>query len=206
MNKLKKIKNDFLHSTLACASFLVSIPNVATSFPEYPRQFSPYANYDFMIQNLFGYANLGDVEGIQLQLKMIADMLEQSDDALNDSCQFLNALVNKMNIQYGTSLTLSYLIHITRESFHQFQFPENQFENYMVGLDLIELRQSSLYEVDPSGCVYLVKHHKNNNNFWTWLSIATVSLAAVTVCIAVPQVAPGVIGGAVEFGKAVLGK
>jgi hypothetical protein len=191
---------------LTSVSFLVSIPNIATSFSEYPCQFSPYANFDFMTQTLFEYAIKGDVEGVQLQLKMIADMLEESDDGLNNSCQFLNALVNKINIQYGTSLTLSQLIQITRESIHQFRFPDNQFENCMVGLDFIELHQQSLNEIDCSKFVYLVKHRKNNNNFWTWLSIATVSVAAVTVCIVVPQVAPGVIGGAVEIGKAVLGK
>jgi len=101
------------------------------------------------------------------------------------------------------SLTVSDLLHLTRKTIQQFQIPEEQMEKYFVGLDLIEYHQS---ELNSLGSVRLIKHHKEKSNFWTWLSIATITAGAVTVCIFVPEAAPGIIGGAVELGKSVLGK
>lgn len=200
MNRCAK---EIANHLLVCSSFFVSIPNFAIAdFPLTAERFESNSN-GRMIQNLFHQAEMGDIEGIGFQLNQIAQMLQSSDDALTDSCWFLQDLVNAMNTQYGVSLTVSSLLHLTRETVQQFQIPENQMEKYFVGLDLIEYHQS---ELNSLGSVRLMKHHKEKSNFWTWLSIATVTAAAVTVCIVVPQVAPAIIGGAVEIGKAALGK
>jgi hypothetical protein len=207
MNSAKKTGKDFLHTALICSSFLFTFPNMGNSSQFEPTiTFSPSSDLNSIAHHLFNHAEGGDVEGINQQLEGIAETLARSDDALSNSCHFLQSLVNRMNAQYGASLTLSKLLQITRESMHQFQIPEDQIENCAVGLDLIELHQSSLCEKELLDFVHLAKHKKSKSDFWSWLAIATVSAAATVVCIIVPQVAPAVIGGAVEVGKAAFGK
>lgn len=207
MHNIQKLKNDFITSALMSSLLFCSMPNQVNSLPPTPSSvfFPSSGDFDAIICNLLNHAHGGDMEGVDLQFKNIAEMLEQSDDALRDSYQFLDELVNKLNSQYGTSLTVSELLQITRESIRRFPLTENNIEKYQFGLDLIELHQASLNKLDPGGFV-AIKHHKNKSNVWTWLSVATISVAAVTLCILLPESAPAVISGAVEVGKAALGK
>ncbi len=200
---MKKYTKPFASQVLVFSSFLLSIPNIGNTNLNVTTDFFYSYSNDCIIQDLFNRAEAIDMEGIDFQFKTIAEMLEHSNDALTDSCLFLEDLVKATNLRYGTSLHLSELLQLTRESIQKLQIPESQIEKYLVGLDLIDYHQS---ELNALGSVRLVKHHKEKSNFWTWLTVATITAAAVTICIVLPQTAPAVIGGAVEVGKAAFGK
>jgi hypothetical protein len=202
------MKNNFMNVVLICSSLVFSIPSAAISTTPIQASTSILSsdNFEPTILTLFQNANRGNMNGVQLQLQIIAERIGQSTDPLADSHQFLIELVNQLNAQYGISCTLAALLNMTRESMTLFQIPEDHIEKCITGCDLIEGYQSYLCETDSAELVYLAKHHKSKNYFWHWLTVATISAAAATVCIVVPQTAPLVISGAVEVGKAAVGK
>lgn len=188
---------------IALSSFLISIPNLAIADFRIPNDYSYEFTNEIIIQNLLKEAKFGNIESLAFELNQITEKLCSSNDPLSDSCSFLQALTRAIHTQYSISVPLSNMLQLTRETVQKFQIPESELAKYFVGLDLIEYH---LAEADCSGSVSLVKHHKEKHNFWTWLSLATITAAAVTVCIVVPQATTAIIGGAVEVGKAALGK
>lgn len=194
---MKKFQRTTFCITIVCAC-------ISSIFPSYGFAYSNLicpSDYDHIIYNLIECAHRNDIEGVELQLKNITVMLAESDDALRDSCEFIQHLVDKLNFYYGTTLTVSDVIRLSRTAIQQFPISEKLMQQYSVGFDLIELQN----EENPFD-IQSIKHKNDNNSFWTWLSVATVTAGAVTICIFSPQSTPAVVGGAVEIAKALLGK
>lgn len=109
-----------------------------------------------------------------------------------------------MNNQFGTMVTLSEVIHLTRELISHIPMPDSESEEYFLGLNLIDNNTPGFAYGESLGFLNLIRHHHNRSNVWTWLSVATVTAGAVAVCIFCPGTAVPVISGAVEIGKAII--
>ncbi len=155
-----------------------------------------------MVSYLADQTNRGNVAGILQQLGNVADELAKSEDAITDSRKFLEHFIDRMNSQYGTAVTLPQAIQFTRELIPQLSISDREVADYFAGLSLIDSNASGFTYNDNLSYVQLASH--KSGKFWTWLSVATVTVGAVVVCIFCPQAAVPVINGAVEIGKLIV--
>lgn len=160
-------------------------------------------NWDITIYKLTNQIQIGKTEYILKELEIIASMIEKSEDAVTDSYIFLQRFIDKMNDHFGASLTVPQILQLTKETILRCPIPNYEIDKYFWGLDLIENEISGISCHKNSGYLNLIRHEKNNN-FWTWLSVATVTAGAVVVCIFCPGASTEVIKGAVKIGETLI--
>lgn len=202
IQRIRKRSSTFLLSF----SFVCLLSNVEAGHPFVtPAIFKPLSPYynGSAEHNLAREINKGNITGILEQLQSSAELIRGSNDPIGDSRAFLQNTIDKMNAQFGTRVTLSEVVQFTRQSLDLLLIPGDEIDGYLLGLNLIEGNSSDYAYSKEWGCVNFAKHNRSSN-FWTWLSVATVTAGAVVVCIFCPEATIPVINGAVEIGKTII--
>lgn len=113
---MKTTKKNRLSSTILMSfSALCMVPNTGTCNPPVTTAiFNPsfLLSYDSIISALSDRTKSGDVGGILHELENAAEILEDSTDPVADSCAFLQNLINRMNSEFGTSVTLTEVLRL----------------------------------------------------------------------------------------------
>ena len=116
-----------------CLALLCSAPHQGFSVaPELAKE---------IVQN----AQNSNSEAILDQIAQLEKELEASDDLLAECRAFLRALVDEMNTQQGTALTLQQVCQSVRENLDAFQIPEENRAEFLEALDLLEAEDSPEY-------------------------------------------------------------
>lgn len=149
---------------------------------------------DAVTSELVKSAKKGDVPEIIQDLERLAILLDQSDHLMKDSHVFLENYIGQVNRQHGLCLTLDQVLNASKELVKHLSLSEEELEGYETGLELLEELHS--FRNNPLCSYQFAKHRKKSKaNVWSWLTVATVTAGAVTVCALCPTAIPGVLDG-----------
>ncbi len=135
----------FINTIIVCICILCFLPNMGNGcnlMATAIGKSSFLSDCDLAICNLTNQISRGDIEGILQQLEIVTEILEKSDDAITDSCVFLKNFIDRVNSQFGTSLTLSQVLQCTKESIYKTSISDAEIENYFLGLNLLRMNYS----------------------------------------------------------------